>query len=104
MVNRFAKRSLLVCFLAIVLKIFARSQDTSEKLSNCKNLHYRRLRCVWAHESVYHLLQIKRQLADLPIPFPHAIHSASNIHESFKYYIFRLHCIQCDSDSCKNHT
>jgi len=39
------------------------------------------------------LSQIKRWLADLPIPFPHAIRSASNIHKSFKYNILSNYAV-----------
>jgi len=48
----FAKRSLPVCFPAIVLRSFAPSQDTFEKSPKRKNSHHRRLRRVWAQESV----------------------------------------------------
>ena len=38
-------------------------------------------------------------VANLPMSFPYANHSASNIHESFKYrwHSFQLRCIHCDS-------
>jgi len=46
LVNWFAKRSLLVCCAAIVLKIFASSQVTFEKSPKRKNSYYRRLKRV----------------------------------------------------------
>jgi len=45
-VNRFAKRSLLVCFLEIVLRSFTPSQDTFDKSPKPKNSHHHRLRYV----------------------------------------------------------
>jgi len=82
-----AKRSLPVCFLASVLKIFTRSQVTFEMPPKRKNSQYRRLGSVWAQESVESLSQIKRRLVDLPVPFPYAIYSALKIRGIFKYDI-----------------
>jgi len=49
------------------------------------------------------LWQIKRQLADLPIPFPHAICSASNIDKSFKDNILSNYAaFIAIHDACKN--
>ena len=101
----FAKRFLPACFGAIVLRSFAPSQDTFEKSAKRKNSHHRRLRLVWAQESVQRLSQVKRRLADLPTPFPHAIHSASNNHKSFKYNILSNYAaFIAIHDTCKNQT
>ena len=91
--------------LSSVFRSFAPSQDTFEKSPKRKNSHHRWLRRMWAQESVLRLSQIKCWLDVLPIPFPHAIRSASNTHKSFKYNILSNYAVFIAiHDTCKKQT